>query len=388
MTGRALRIAILAHSTNRRGGVVHALELGDALARLGHEPVVHAPDPKGTGFFRQPACETVSVPATPIDAPSTDTLKLVEARVADYVRHFEQPGHRRFDVFHAQDGISGNALATLKQRGLIERFARTVHHIDDFADARLAALQTRSIEEADAHFVVSPPWRDCLRADGIDATVVGNGVDLRRFGPHPTAADLLLRSRFGLKGGPVFLAIGGVEARKNTLRILQAFAQVRRLVPAAQLVIAGGSSLLDHGAYQARFAAALAALRMPADAVLQVGPVADPDMPSLYRNADALVFPSRSEGFGLVVLEALASGIATVVSRIPPFTGYLGEDETLWCNPDDPASIADAMMMAVSPETSTALAPRGPAIAARHDWLATARAHLGVYQRLGALVDA
>ena len=39
-----LRIAILAHSTNPRGGVVHALELGDALTRLGHDVTVHAPD--------------------------------------------------------------------------------------------------------------------------------------------------------------------------------------------------------------------------------------------------------------------------------------------------------------------------------------------------------
>ena len=46
-----MRIAMFTHSTNPRGGVVHALELGDALARLGHEPVVHAPDTTGEGFF-------------------------------------------------------------------------------------------------------------------------------------------------------------------------------------------------------------------------------------------------------------------------------------------------------------------------------------------------
>ncbi|HEY9215450.1 MAG TPA: MSMEG_0565 family glycosyltransferase, partial [Ancylobacter sp.] len=63
---KALRIAILAHSTNPRGGVVHALELADALTRLGHEAAVHAPDAKGTGFFRPTLCETVSVPASPI----------------------------------------------------------------------------------------------------------------------------------------------------------------------------------------------------------------------------------------------------------------------------------------------------------------------------------
>ncbi len=48
-----LRIAILTHSTNARGGVVHGLELADALTRLGHTAVVHAPDPSGKGFFRK-----------------------------------------------------------------------------------------------------------------------------------------------------------------------------------------------------------------------------------------------------------------------------------------------------------------------------------------------
>ena len=53
MIARPLRIAILAHSTNPRGGVVHALELADALVALGHQCVVHAPDPRGKGFFRR-----------------------------------------------------------------------------------------------------------------------------------------------------------------------------------------------------------------------------------------------------------------------------------------------------------------------------------------------
>ena len=58
-----LRIAILTHSTNPRGGVVHALELGDALTRLGHHAVVHAPDPHGAGFFRSTLGQTKPLPA-------------------------------------------------------------------------------------------------------------------------------------------------------------------------------------------------------------------------------------------------------------------------------------------------------------------------------------
>ena len=50
---RPLRIAMLTHSTNPRGGVVHALQLSEALTSLGHDVVLHAPDSKGEGFFRR-----------------------------------------------------------------------------------------------------------------------------------------------------------------------------------------------------------------------------------------------------------------------------------------------------------------------------------------------
>ena len=148
MTGAPsrLRVAILTHSTNARGGVIHALELAEALTRLGHTAVVHAPDPSGKGFFRKNEVPAISVPALSV---GHDVTAMVETRVADYINYFENPAHRRFDVFHAQDGISGNALATLKQRGLIHGFVRTVHHMDNFDDPRLQALQHRSIAAAD-----------------------------------------------------------------------------------------------------------------------------------------------------------------------------------------------------------------------------------------------
>src|ERR1700760_816011 len=189
MSAKPQRVAILAHSTNPRGGVVHAIELADALTRLGHEAVVHAPDASGKGFFRAPLTPAVAVIASPV---GKDVAEMVRVRIADYVRHFEQAENRRFDVFHAQDGISGNALATLKQRGLISRFARTVHHVDHFTDPRVAEWQARSIVEADELFTVSALWQQHLvSAFGRDATIIGNGVDTQRFagGAHAIAEE-------------------------------------------------------------------------------------------------------------------------------------------------------------------------------------------------------
>jgi glycosyltransferase-like protein len=376
----SLRIAILAHSVNPRGGVVHALAVADALVRLRHEAVVHAPDPSGKGFFRPSLCRTVSITASPVGA---SVRELVETRIADYVRHFEDPANRRFDVFHAQDGISGNALATLRLRGRIGAFARTVHHVDRFADAHIATLQSRAIMSADRHFVVSRLWRDTLARDfGIEAVIVGNGVDRGFFSPESCERDDALRARLAPGPGPTFLAIGGIEERKNTLNILRAFARTLRVHPSARLVIAGGVSLLDHAAYQRAFHAEMASLPGVAQRVLLAGAIDQADMPALYRLADALVFPSVKEGFGLVALEAIACGTPVVVARIPPFTEHFGDDDVVWCDPFDAATIADAMHLAIRPESRARLFRRADGLLAALSWDRSAAAHLPVYRQL------
>jgi glycosyltransferase-like protein len=376
-----MRVAILTHSTNPRGGVVHGLELGDALCRLGHQVVVHAPDATGAGFFRDTLCGTTGVPAS---AVGRDVTAMVETRIADYVRHFERAQNRCFDIWHAQDGISANALATLKERGLILGFARTVHHVDTFEDERLSALQLRAITAADHLFVVSAVWRHWLaREFALDACQVGNGVDTRRFSPTPDATDAALQARLRLPpGAPVLLAVGGVEERKNTVRLLEAFRLLQSQLASCRLVIAGGASLLNHDAYQAQFARTLAQSGLPPDTVIRTGPLPQELMPALYRAATALVFPSIKEGFGLVVLEAMASGVPVVTSRIAPFIEYLGDDDAAWCDPFDAASIAAAMVAVLDPARQSRRIARGFAIAARHDWIATAQDHLPGYHRL------
>jgi glycosyltransferase-like protein len=378
---RRLRIAILSHSTNPRGGVVHALELGHALCRLGHDATVHAPDAGGRGFFRGALARTVCVAASPA---GRSVATMVETRMADYLRHFERAEHRGFDVWHAHDGISASALATLKERGLIAGFARTVHHVDEFVDPRIAALQSRAILSADRLFVVSRLWREFLaREYGREAVLVGNGVDTTQFSPVPDAADAALRVRLSLApDAKVFLAIGGVEQRKNTIGVLDAFRIAHAQYPLSYLVIAGGASLLDHDAYLARFAAALEASGLPDGSVISTGPLPQALMPALYRAAAALVFPSIKEGFGLVVLEAMACGVPVVASRIAPFTEYLCDGDVLWCDPHDAGSIAAAMVAALEPPLRRDLVGRGLAVAARHDWGTAARAHLAAYTAL------
>jgi glycosyltransferase-like protein len=381
-----LRVAMLTHSTLPRGGVVHAMCLSEALDGLGVETTLHAPDATGGGFFRKPRCAAI---AFPVESALPQTADMLEQRIGDYVRWFRRPENRGFDLYHAHDGIGANALATLKEEGLIPAFVRTVHHIDDFSDPRLVRRQARSILAADACMVVSRLWRlNLIARFGREAEVGGNGVDASRYSPQADGTEAELKDRFGLGAGPVFLSVGGVEARKNTVRILQAFAEIHRAWPDARLVIAGGASLLDHHSYQAVFGRELTALGEGASAVSLLGPVADPDMPGLYRLASALVFASVKEGFGLCVLEAMASGTPVVVSRIAPFVDYLDPSDALWCDPADSSSIAAAMRQSLRPDAANSFRARGPLVATRFGWREVAERHLPVYRRLREPVHA
>jgi glycosyltransferase-like protein len=379
-----LRVALLTHSVNPRGGVVHTLELAHALHAAGHDVTVMAPAAPGQQFFRAVQCR---VELAPVSGTPHDMAGMVDSRIQAYVAHLSKLlAHTRYDILHAHDGIGGNALATLEDRGLVDGFVRTVHHLDNFSDPRLAAWQLRAFRRARRVLCVSRLWCDVMQRDhGVAAEQVRNGVDTERYSAVPMPRDEEVARRLGIHGrGPLFLAVGGVEERKNTLRIFQAFRRLQREIPEAQLVIAGGASLLDHDAYRREFLSAVYASEMGmglGQPLVLTGPVADADMPSLFRLADTLVMPSLREGFGLVVLEAMASGTPAVVSRIAPFTEYLGEGDCFWADPQDATSIARAMQQSVQPSLARSLAiAAGPALCARFSWAASAQRHLHLYR--------
>ncbi len=389
----SLNIALLMHSLNPRGGVVHTLELADALCARGHQVTVFAAARPGEALFRDTRARLSIAPLNATAAlPGTDPLvHSVGSRIAALVAHLrEQPELHTFDLMHAQCGITANALAALHEEGRIPGFVRTVHHIDTFDAPQVARWQAHGIRAAARVLCVSTVWQQTLARDwAISADTVPNGVNLARF-HHPDATTLVHDTpwlqRFGLlTPGPVWLALGGVEARKNTIGLLQGFAQARQQQPDARLVIAGGASLLDHDAYAQRFAELRQALGLQ-DAVQILGALPDEALPALYRRASALAMPSLQEGFGLVALEALACGTPAIVSRRAPFTEHFQPEDVLWCAPEDPASIAQALWRSLghTPEDQArvdTLLARAPAVCKDMSWARSAARHEAIYLR-------
>lgn len=371
------RVALVTYSTRPRGGVVHTLCLAEALHAAGCPVHVFALGDPEAGFFRP-----VFAPATILPAPEpAGTLeervwRNVETLSAGLAAHL--PG--RFDVVHTQDCIAARAAATLRPLDPELVHIRTVHHIDDFTTPALVDCQRQAVIEPDQVLVVSNFWRTALRAEfGVEATVVPNGVDAGRFAPE-RRQRAALRRRIGTGGRFLFLTIGGIEPRKGSRVLIEALGDLRAARPDPPMVaVVGGHSFQDHAAYREGALARAAELGLDADLV-QVGTVPEEELPGWYAAADAFVFPSLKEGFGLVILEAMAAGLPVVASDIPVFREFLSCGNAVLTTAGDAAALAGGMSRVVDdPGLRVRLAAAGPAVAGRYTWAASARRHLEVY---------
>jgi glycosyltransferase involved in cell wall biosynthesis len=219
--------------------------------------------------------------------------------------------------------------------------------------------------------------RDVVTAYGVPAekiSVIYEAAD-PHFRPQPPEATAAARARYHLPER-YLLFVGTIEPRKNLTRLLAAFEHLHAEGLTDALVIAG-----KRGWLTGDFDAALE--RSPVrQAVIFPGFVADEDLPAVYARAQLLAMPSLYEGFGLPVLEAMASGAPVACSNSSSLPEIAGEAALLF-DPTDVESIRDALRGILrDPELQDHLRQLGLRRAGQFSWEHTAQETLAVYRRL------
>jgi glycosyltransferase involved in cell wall biosynthesis len=195
------------------------------------------------------------------------------------------------------------------------------------------------------------------------------------LGPAPAEAVAALRARLGL-GQPYLLCLGTTEPGKRAVDAIRALPSVRERHPGVLLALAGNPGRLS-GALEAE-----AARLGVAHAVKFLGYVADDDLPALLTGAEALVFPSLFEGFGLPPIEAMACGTPVIATRAPAMDDVL-TGAAIFVPPRDPAAIASAACELMDDAAVRAeISGRSVRLAATYSWKRVAEETVAVYREL------
>jgi glycosyltransferase involved in cell wall biosynthesis len=221
--------------------------------------------------------------------------------------------------------------------------------------------------------------RDVTRFFGVpedEIDVVHNGLNHERFRPGPPAEDQSVLSDFKLDA-PYFLYVARLEhPGKNHVRLIEAFNQFKAATRSNHLLVLGGADW--HGAE----AIHQAAERSPfASDIRRAGYISDAQLPGLYRQATAMVYPSLFEGFGMPPVEAMACNCPVICSD----RGSLAEiaaPAACIVEPENISQIADALRrVSLESHFAQSLRKAGLQHAAKFNWKHAATATLAVYER-------
>lgn len=286
----------------------------------------------------------------------------------------------RASVFHATDfngvvyGPRTKTIVTLHDLMAWAPHSSTAATLSERLSALRWQVYFRKLRKAHHIIAVSQTVQEeAVARLGIPAeriTVIYPGVDVDRFS---RGAD----SRPYVQFSPYVLFLGVPDTNKNVPRLLDAFAEVARKHPSATLVIGGAWP-----AAQVRWLETTCASLGIVARVKYLGYIPPKDLPALYRDARAFVFPSLAEGFGSPLVEAMASGTPVVTSNYGAPAEVVGQ-AALRINPLDTHEMARAISSLLdSSRLRERLAGQGRQRASAFSWKEVTAQTLAVYDHV------
>ncbi|MGH9222560.1 MAG: glycosyltransferase family 4 protein [Acidimicrobiales bacterium] len=247
------------------------------------------------------------------------------------------------------------------------------------------AIRTAA-SKADAMITASASAAERIRtvlAPERDPYLIPHGVDHDRYHPLDPAdraaaqADDAALAKLGIRQ-PYVTFVGTLEPRKDVPNLVRAFDQVAGRMPELRLVLAGAP-----GWGMEAIEAAIGSSKHR-NRVRRVGYITEDEKVALLRGAAAVAYPSIEEGFGLPVLESLASG-GPLVTTSGSAMAELVDDAAFLVTPSDVGVLAQALETMVRGGSEVDLRRRrGIELAANYTWEASAAAHLAVYRTVAA----
>lgn len=359
------------------GGVnTHVAQLARSLRQCGEQVTIIAP--LSTSGGAPDALLPLPGPVLTIFSGGTGARVNLAPRVPFQIRRMLR--QHRFDIVHLHNPLSPLAcISCLWWRPAVPdtAFVATFHEYRSTPNPIIELfkpLARRWIRRIDLRIAVSQAAVDFNTSyfPG-NYTIIPNGVDVARFAacaaPPPPGLPV---------GVPVLLFVGRIEERKGFAYLLQAFQQVKRSMPEVALCVAGN--------YTARAAAPFQRYveeRGLSD-VYFVGQVTDEALPRYYQAADLFCAPSVDfESFGIVLLEAMASGVPVVAADIPGYRSVLEENKQgLFFESRNVQALAAAMLeLLADPDRRAAMGAAGRVRASEFDWKRVTQQVLEAYAR-------
>ncbi|MFP4514643.1 MAG: glycosyltransferase family 4 protein [Parcubacteria group bacterium] len=219
---------------------------------------------------------------------------------------------------------------------------------------------------------------DVYKTKAEKLSVVHNGYNNKLYRPIENKEEIEdVCKKYGLEE-KYFLYVGRLEKKKNTPNLIEALAILKENNPEVKhkLVLIGNAS---HGYDEVKYYIEEFDLDLE---VIMLGWVAEKDMPYIYNGASAFIFPTRHEGFGIPVIQALACGVPTAISDIEVMKEVAGES-ALFFNPNEKNAISHAMYTLITDsKLAEDLRIKGLKRAKSFSWEKTARETLKLIKEI------